>query len=81
MALIGRMKTVESTTAEMVAVTTGDEWRQCCDCNSTWCLTGPDRAFFLGKGLSLPRRCRDCRQANKARRGGPWLRQNQGPFD
>ncbi len=37
----------------------------CKDCGKTFELTDGERDFFLSKGLSLPKRCKACRNKNK----------------
>jgi hypothetical protein len=38
----------------------------CCnDCKLYWILTDEERAFFVKKGLKIPKRCKPCRNARK----------------
>lgn len=38
----------------------------CCDCNNSFELTGPEKKFYLKKGLCVPKRCPDCRRQKKS---------------
>jgi hypothetical protein len=39
------------------------EFRACVDCHSTFVVSTEESDWFLGRGLNLPRRCADCRDA------------------
>jgi len=48
-----------------------DKSIQCADCGTTFSFTAEEQEFFASKGYTNePRRCRSCRQAKKAERGG-----------
>ena len=38
----------------------------CIDCNKSFELTGPEKKFYLKKGLCVPKRCPDCRRQKKS---------------
>ncbi|MBT9143404.1 MAG: hypothetical protein DDT29_01807 [Dehalococcoidia bacterium] len=47
----------------------------CCDCGKTFLFSAGERAFFWSKGLSDPKRCKECRERRRltlvqARAGG-----------
>jgi hypothetical protein len=46
----------------------GDETRTCCDCQQPFVLTAGEQAFYLAKGLTLPKRCPKCRAFKKQQR-------------
>ena len=39
---------------------------ECLDCKRTFFFTEGERAYFNSKGLSQPKRCRECRERRKA---------------
>jgi CxxC-x17-CxxC domain-containing protein len=43
---------------------------KCADCGTDFTFTTEDQAFYAEKGFSPPRRCKPCRTAAKAARGG-----------
>jgi hypothetical protein len=45
-----------------------DKEIQCADCGRTFLFTANEQEFFQGRGMSEPKRCKDCRQARKAQR-------------
>jgi len=46
-----------------------DKSIQCSDCNTTFTFTAGEQEFFASKGFTNePKRCPECRRANKARR-------------
>ena len=57
-----------------------DKEIQCADCGRTFLFTASEQEFFQGRGMSEPKRCKDCRQARKAQRegGGGGRRQDEG---
>ena len=42
----------------------------CSDCGQSFVFTDKEQEFFQEKGFSEPKRCRQCRDARKAERGG-----------
>jgi hypothetical protein len=47
-----------------------DQTRTCVDCDQEFTWTAGEQEFFHEKGFSAPpKRCQDCRRANKERRG------------
>ncbi|MBI1746280.1 MAG: zinc-ribbon domain containing protein [Acidobacteria bacterium] len=42
----------------------------CSDCGQTFTFTDEEQAFFQQKGFNEPKRCKRCRDAKKAERGG-----------
>ena len=42
----------------------------CVDCGSDFSFSERDQAFFAERGMSTPKRCRECRAARKAQGGG-----------
>ena len=38
----------------------------CVDCKSTFLFTVGEQLYYASKGLSRPKRCRDCRERRKA---------------
>lgn len=38
---------------------------QCKDCGKEFEITEGEKNFYLSKNLSLPKRCKDCRQKRK----------------
>ncbi len=51
-----------------MAETTDDTTIECVDCHQTFTMTAAERNFFIDKALSLPKRCKACRQFRKAQR-------------
>lgn len=47
-----------------------DKEIKCADCERTFLFTASEQEFFQGRGMSEPKRCKDCRQARKAQREG-----------
>lgn len=37
----------------------------CVDCDQTFIFSAEEQQFFWSKGLSQPKRCKDCREARK----------------
>jgi len=47
-----------------------DKTIQCVDCRTSFTFTAGEQEFFQTKGFTNePKRCPDCRRANKAKRG------------
>ena len=44
-----------------------DITKVCVDCEAEFVVTAGEQDFFASKDLSLPKRCKDCRAAKKAR--------------
>jgi len=42
----------------------------CSDCGGKFLHGAREQEFFAEKGFQEPKRCKDCRQAKKAERGG-----------
>ena len=40
----------------------------CKDCGVTFDITPGEQEFYLERGWELPKRCKKCRQANKAKK-------------
>ena len=50
-----------------------DKTLNCVDCSATFTFSAGEQEFFAGKGFTNePKRCPDCRQANKQQRGGSY---------
>ncbi|MFC2005254.1 zinc-ribbon domain-containing protein [Chloroflexota bacterium] len=48
-----------------------DKSLQCSDCSTTFTFTAGEQEFYQTKGFTNePKRCPDCRRANKANRSG-----------
>jgi hypothetical protein len=47
-----------------------DKTIQCSDCGQSFNFSQGEQEFFQKKGMSEPKRCKDCRAAKKAERGG-----------
>jgi hypothetical protein len=47
-----------------------DKELTCADCRGKFLHSAKDQEFFAEKGFEPPKRCKDCRQAKKAERGG-----------
>ena len=53
--------------------------RTCIQCNKEFTMTESEIRFYKSKRLSLPKRCKECRDANKklkAENGGQMPKQN-----
>ena len=48
---------------------TVDRTLTCADCRAEFVFTSSEQTFFLERGFSDPRRCKNCRNAAKASRG------------
>jgi len=46
-----------------------DKTIKCCDCGNDFVLTEGEQAFFVQKGFTEPKRCKDCRKKKKAQQG------------
>ena len=47
-----------------------DKTLNCVDCSTAFTFSAGEQDFYAGKGFTNePKRCPDCRQANKQRRG------------
>lgn len=53
---------------EMDEVTFQDKLVVCCDCGIEFTLEAGECQFYHEKGLNEPRRCQECRRANRERR-------------
>jgi len=42
-----------------------DKQIKCLDCGEEFTFTGGEQKYFITKGLSLPKRCLDCRAKRK----------------
>ena len=47
-----------------------DQTLACVDCGTNFVFTASEQEFFSQKGFSAPRRCKPCRVAAKAAKGG-----------
>jgi NAD-dependent SIR2 family protein deacetylase len=47
-----------------------DKQITCVDCGQKFNFSEGEQEFFQQKGMSEPKRCKECRQAKKAERGG-----------
>jgi hypothetical protein len=45
-----------------------DQTIQCKDCPNTFVFTEKDQEFYAAQGFTPPKRCKPCRDANKAKR-------------
>jgi len=43
-----------------------DKLLRCVDCGTDFIFTAGEQRYFLSKGLSIPKRCPECRQKRKA---------------
>ena len=51
----------------------------CVDCSVPFVFTEGERAFYEGKGLTIPRRCKSCRDKKKARQAQGGTREQRAP--
>jgi len=42
-----------------------DRVLRCCDCGESFLFTAGEQAYFSSKGLSVPKRCKPCRDLRK----------------
>lgn len=49
----------------MTAVIKGDLVQMCPQCGADWTLTEAERQKLFAAGISVPKRCSDCRTENK----------------
>ena len=55
---------------EVIQMIFDDKTIQCVDCRTNFTFTAGEQEFFQTKGFTNePKRCPDCRRANKAKRG------------
>ncbi|HYE73296.1 MAG TPA: zinc-ribbon domain-containing protein [Blastocatellia bacterium] len=47
-----------------------DKEIQCADCGQTFTFTAGEQEFYAGRNMTPPKRCKSCRDARKAERGG-----------
>lgn len=47
-----------------------DQTLTCVDCGAEFAFSASEQAFYAERGFSLPKRCKPCRAAAKARQGG-----------
>ena len=47
-----------------------DQHLTCADCGHDFIWSAKEQEFFAEKGFQQPKRCKECRQAKKAQRGG-----------
>jgi Probable zinc-ribbon domain len=47
-----------------------DKTITCADCGQPFTFSQGEQEFFQQRGMSEPKRCKECRQAKKAERGG-----------
>ena len=45
---------------------TEDKELVCCDCGQAFTFSTGEQRYFLSKGLSIPKRCKACRQKRRA---------------
>ncbi|HZS10342.1 MAG TPA: zinc-ribbon domain containing protein [Blastocatellia bacterium] len=45
-----------------------DKQIECADCHQTFTFTEGEQEFYSGRGMSEPKRCKECRQVRKAGR-------------
>jgi hypothetical protein len=55
----------------------GDKTITCADCGQPFTFSAGEQEFFQQRSMSEPKRCKECRQAKKAERGGGG-RSNRG---
>ncbi|HYP25980.1 MAG TPA: zinc-ribbon domain-containing protein [Blastocatellia bacterium] len=48
----------------------GDKVITCADCGQSFTFSAGEQDFYQQKGMSEPKRCKECRAAKKAERGG-----------
>ena len=48
-----------------------DQTLTCVDCGREFAFDAEEQEFFREKGFDPPKRCKECRRANKARRADP----------
>lgn len=56
-----------------------DQTIVCCDCETSFVFNEGEQAFYAGKNLTPPRRCKDCRAKRKAKRNNG--QQNNDPIN
>jgi len=47
-----------------------DRTIQCADCGQPFTFSAGEQEFYAQRGMSEPKRCKECRAARKAERGG-----------
>jgi hypothetical protein len=47
-----------------------DKLLHCADCGQPFTFSVGEQQFYQERGMSEPKRCKECRQARKAERGG-----------
>jgi hypothetical protein len=47
----------------------GDKVITCADCGQSFTFSAGEQDFYQQKGMSEPKRCKECRAAKKAERG------------
>jgi hypothetical protein len=47
-----------------------DQTLTCADCGREFTFSASEQEFFRERGFTPPKRCKECRQANKDRRAG-----------
>ena len=52
--------------------------KKCVQCGNEFTLSNGEVDFYIGKGLNLPKRCKQCRNKNKAKNASGY---NAGSFD
>jgi hypothetical protein len=47
-----------------------DKLLECVDCGQSFTFSAGEQEFYQQRGMTEPKRCKPCRQARKAERGG-----------
>lgn len=47
-----------------------DQTLKCVDCSAEFAFSGGEAEFYQSKGLSIPKRCKSCRQVKRAKMNG-----------
>jgi len=42
-----------------------DKTIRCCDCGQSFVFTAGEQSYFYSKSLSIPKRCKSCRELRK----------------
>lgn len=59
-----------------------DKTLTCRDCGTTFTFTAGEQEFYASRGFdNPPSRCRDCRAARKAQRGGGYESSSYGGYE
>jgi hypothetical protein len=58
-----------------------DKSIRCADCGQSFNFSQGEQEFYQQRGMSEPKRCKECREAKKAERGGGRNDRGSGSAD